>query len=64
MSLLAHDPDALRDALGDDAVAVLGSAMARGLACTSPENTAPEVVDGVRLARLVATGSAQNAQPS
>ncbi|MFE6681410.1 hypothetical protein [Streptomyces sp. NPDC057729] len=64
MSLLEHEPDALRDALGDDALAVLGSAMARGLACTSPENTAPEVVDGVRLARLVATGSAQNGWPS
>ncbi|MDQ1015679.1 hypothetical protein [Streptomyces afghaniensis] len=64
MSLLEHEPDALRDALGDDAVAVLGSALARGLACTSPENTAPDVVDGVRLARLVATRSAQNGQPS
>ncbi|MEW2258459.1 hypothetical protein [Streptomyces sp. NPDC047869] len=64
MSLLGHEPDALRDALGDDALAVLGSAIARGLACTSPENTAPEVVDGVRLARLVATGSARNGWPS
>ncbi|KOX20748.1 MULTISPECIES: ATP-binding protein [unclassified Streptomyces] len=52
MSLLQHAPDALIEALGTDAVAVLGSAVARGLACVSPDGPAPEVVDGVRLAHL------------
>jgi energy-coupling factor transporter ATP-binding protein EcfA2 len=55
MSLLEHAPDAVMDALDTDAAATLGSAIARGLACTSPTGTAPDVVDGVRLAQLVAT---------
>ncbi|WP_411071030.1 hypothetical protein [Streptomyces sp. cmx-4-25] len=53
-ALLQHAPDALLRALGADAVAVLGSAVVRGLACVSPDGTAPEVVDGVRPARLAA----------
>ncbi|RSN50762.1 hypothetical protein DMH12_24155 [Streptomyces sp. WAC 04229] len=52
MSMLEHAADALIGELGADAVAVLGAAIARGLACTSPEGMAPDVVDGVRQARL------------
>ncbi|MFE2515113.1 hypothetical protein [Streptomyces mirabilis] len=62
MALLEHAPDTVIDALGADAAATLGSAIARGLACTSPTGTAPDVVDGVRLARLVATGPADRRQ--
>ncbi|MEU0815218.1 hypothetical protein [Streptomyces mirabilis] len=56
MSLLEHASDAVTGALDADAAATIGSAIARGLACTSPEGTAPDVVDGVRLAGLVAVG--------
>ncbi|NUK85228.1 ATP-binding protein [Streptomyces lunaelactis] len=64
MSLLEHAADALIDAMDTDLAATLGSAMARGLACTSPEGTAPDAVDGVRLAQLVATGTADNGRAS
>ncbi|WP_167828896.1 hypothetical protein [Streptomyces sp. MZ04] len=64
MALLEHVPDALLDAWGADAGATLGAAIARGLACTSPQGTAPEVVDGVRLARLAATGLADGRRTS
>ncbi|MEU9746537.1 hypothetical protein [Streptomyces niveus] len=49
--LLEHAPDALLDVLGADPAATLGSVVARGLTCTSPDGVAPDVVDGVRLAR-------------
>ncbi|WP_089100190.1 ATP-binding protein [Streptomyces hyaluromycini] len=52
MSMLEHAPDVLIGTLDTDAVAVLGAAIAQGLACTSPEGVAPDVVDGVRLVRL------------
>ncbi|MDV9174462.1 hypothetical protein R6V09_30690 [Streptomyces sp. W16] len=52
MSMLEHAADALIGALDADAVAVLGAAITQGLACTSPEGMAPDVVDGVRPARL------------
>ncbi|MFD4690145.1 hypothetical protein [Streptomyces sp. NPDC058463] len=58
MELLERGADALIDALDTDLAATFGSAMARALACTSPDGTAPDVVDGVRLDRLVATGRA------
>ncbi|MFD6326346.1 hypothetical protein ACFWOL_26570 [Streptomyces sp. NPDC058442] len=64
MSLLEHAQDAVIDALDDDAAATLGSAIARGLACTSPTGTAPDVVDGVRLAELVATARSDGGQAS
>ncbi|MER5944555.1 hypothetical protein ABT127_00680 [Streptomyces sp. NPDC001904] len=57
MALLEHAPGSVIDALGTDAPAVLGSAVARGLVCTSPSGTAPDVVDGVRLTALVATAA-------
>ncbi|MEU3185130.1 AAA family ATPase [Streptomyces sp. NPDC006923] len=62
MWLLEHAPDALLEALGAGAAATLGSAIARGLACTSPEGVVPDVVDGVRLAHLVATGPTERGQ--
>ncbi|WP_028803747.1 ATP-binding protein [Streptomyces sp. 142MFCol3.1] len=62
MALLEHAPDAVIAALGADAAATLGSAIAHGLACTSPTGTAPDVVDGVRLARLGATRPADRRQ--
>ncbi|MEU6955906.1 hypothetical protein [Streptomyces sp. NPDC045714] len=52
MSMLEQAPDALTSALDADAVTVLGVAIAQGLACTSPEGMAPQVVDGVRLGQL------------
>ncbi|MCX4773798.1 hypothetical protein [Streptomyces sp. NBC_01285] len=64
MWLLEHAPDAVLKALGAGAAATLGSAIARGLACTSPEGVAPDVVDGVRLAQLVATGSTERGEAS
>ncbi|MEU2738211.1 ATP-binding protein [Streptomyces sp. NPDC007095] len=64
MWLLEHAPDALLKALGTGAAATLGSAIDRGLACTSPEGVAPDVVDGVRLAQLVATGPTERGQAS
>ncbi|MFI6722804.1 hypothetical protein [Streptomyces atratus] len=64
MSLLEHAPDAVIEALDADAPATLGSAIARGLACTSAEGRAPDVVDGVRLGRLVATGGSDGKQAS
>ncbi|MGV9352596.1 hypothetical protein [Streptomyces misionensis] len=60
MALLEHAPSTVIDALGADAPATLGSAVARGLACTSPSGTAPDVVDGVRLAQLVATAAGED----
>lgn len=64
MALLEHVPDALLDAWDADAGATLGVAIARGLACTSPRGTAPEVVDGVRLGQLAATGAADRRRAS
>ncbi|MER5383446.1 ATP-binding protein [Streptomyces sp. NPDC002688] len=64
MALLEHGPDAVIEALGADAAATLGSAIARALACTSPDGRAPEVVDGVRLAQLVATGGSDGRRAS
>ncbi|MET9831852.1 hypothetical protein ABZ078_21705 [Streptomyces sp. NPDC006385] len=64
MALLEHAPDAVLEALGADAAATLGSAIARGLACTSPEGRAPDVVDGVRLAQLVDTGRSDGRRAS
>ncbi|MFF1276075.1 hypothetical protein ACFVZC_22160 [Streptomyces marokkonensis] len=58
MALLERAPDAVTGALGTGAAATLGSAVARGLACTSPTGAAPDVVDGVRLARLATTAGA------
>ncbi|MFI8393078.1 hypothetical protein [Streptomyces sp. NPDC085540] len=54
--LLEHAAELLTDALGADAAVAVCSAAARGLACTSPEGSAPDVVDGVRLERLVGGG--------
>ncbi|MEV0113517.1 hypothetical protein AB0H77_09750 [Streptomyces sp. NPDC050844] len=64
MALLEHAPDALLDAWDADAGATLGAAIARGLACTSPRGTAPDVVDGVRLGQLAATGPADRRRAS
>ncbi|MET7892012.1 hypothetical protein [Streptomyces mirabilis] len=64
MMLLERASDALIEALGADVAATLGSAIARGLACTSPEGEVPDVVDGVRLAQLVATGPTERGQAS
>ncbi|MEV6593153.1 hypothetical protein [Streptomyces acidicola] len=64
MSLLERAPDAVMDALDTDAAATLGSAIARGLACTSPTGTEPDVVDGVRLAQLVATARSDRRRAS
>ena len=52
MSMLEHAPDALIGALDADTVAVLGAAITQGLACTSPEGMAPDVVDNGRRPRL------------
>jgi hypothetical protein len=64
MMLLEHAPDVLIEALGAGAAATLGSAVARGLACTSPEGAAPDVVDGVRLGQLVAAGPVRRGRAS
>ncbi|MEV8021699.1 hypothetical protein AB0O76_36300 [Streptomyces sp. NPDC086554] len=64
MALLEHVPDALIDAWDADAGATLGAAIARGLACTSPQGTAPEVVDGIRPAQLAATGTTDRRRAS
>ncbi|MEU3901060.1 hypothetical protein [Streptomyces sp. NPDC045251] len=64
MSLLEHAPDAVIDSLDADAAATLGSAIARALACTSPTGEAPDVVDGVRLAQLVATARSDGRRAS
>ncbi|MFF0513255.1 hypothetical protein [Streptomyces sp. NPDC004250] len=54
--LLEHATEPLTAAFGADAATAVCSAAARGFACTSPEGTAPDVVDGVRLDRLVGGG--------
>ncbi|MBM9620223.1 hypothetical protein [Streptomyces zhihengii] len=55
MSLLEHAPDALLEALDTDAAATLAASVTRALACTSPDGTAPAIVDGVHLPHLAAT---------
>ncbi|WP_187283160.1 ATP-binding protein [Streptomyces sp. t39] len=62
-ALLEHAPDALLEALDTDAAAALASAVTRALACTSPDGTAPAIVDGVRLTDL-ATPARTAARPT
>ncbi|MGW0628745.1 hypothetical protein [Streptomyces sp. NPDC002758] len=64
MSLLKNGPDVLIAALDADVAGILASAVARGLACTSADDAAPEVVDGVRLAELAVIGPAHGRQVS
>ncbi|MFH0522234.1 hypothetical protein ACHBTE_34380 [Streptomyces sp. M41] len=60
MSLLDHATDALIAALGPEAATELTSAVTHGLTCTSPDGTAPRVVDGVRPADLVTGGAGRD----
>jgi hypothetical protein len=52
MSLLEHAARVIVDILGPTATTTLASAVRRGLACTSNDETVPDVVDGVDIGHL------------
>ncbi|MFE2722656.1 hypothetical protein [Kitasatospora sp. NPDC059327] len=54
MTLLEQAASELPDLVGADAMATIGSAIARGLEATSPDATLPTVVDGIWLTELAA----------